>query len=184
MTDQITLTTGQTCGLTGLSMQTIQRYIRRYPMGFSEQARKPRKGRCMNGDDVKNLLLINQMLHAKQKAHIEAALMGEYESPDLSLFEVANLLQMFNTITALGKTLEAFYQEVMREKQYLQKAAPIIRNHSEVLQALRFDVSKLKLSRILREEDFDHPVPAVDAHYKQARKNPIARWFGDEEDAG
>lgn len=183
MTDQITLTTGQTCGLTGLSMQTIQRYIRRYPMGFSEDARKPRKGRRMNGDDVKNLLLINQMLHAKQKAHIEAALMGEYESPDLSLFEVTNLVRMFNTINALDKTLEAFFREVMREKQYLQKAAPVLRNHSQVLEALRFDVSRLKLQRTLREEDFDHPVPAVRESHQKARKGFIARWLGDDGEA-
>lgn len=180
MTDHITLTTGQACGLTGLSLQTVQRYIRRYPMGFSEQACKPKKGRRFNGDDVKNLLLINQMLHAKQKAHIEAALMGEYESPDLSLFDVTNLLRMFNTITALGKHLEAFYLEVQREKRSLEKVSPVLRNHSQVLEALRFDVSRLKLNRTLREDDFDHPVPAVRESHNQARKNPIARWLDGE----
>lgn len=181
MTDNITLTTGQTCGLTGLSLQTVQRYIRRYPMGFSEEARKPTKGRRLNGYDVKNLLLINQMLHAKQKAHIEAALMGEYESPDLSLFEVTNLLQMFNTITTLDKQLEAFYLGVKREKESIDRLGTIVRNHSRALEVLRFDVSRLKISRILREEDFDHPHPSVDTEYKKVRKNPIARWLDGEE---
>lgn len=181
MQENITLTTGQTCGLTGLSLQTVQRYVRAYPMGFSAEARKPVKGRRFNGDDVKNLLLINHLLHSKQKSKIAKVLRGELESPDLALFEIANCMQMFNTITTLAKHLDSFYLEVTREKQFLQRAAPIIRNHSQVLEALRFDVSRLKMRRTLSEGDFDHPVPAVQESHEKGRKGVIARWLDVED---
>lgn len=181
MKENITLTTGQTCGLTGLSLQTIQRYVRAYSMGFSPEARKPVKGRRFNGDDIKNLLVINHLLHSKQKSKISKVLRGELDSPDLALFEVNDFLMMFNTITALAKNLESFYLEVKQEKEFLQRAAPIIRNHSQMLEVLRFDVSRLKMRRTLSEGDFDHPVKAVHESHEQARKGVIARWFeGDD----
>lgn len=172
MSENITLTSGQAVGLTGLSMQTIQRYIRQYPMGFSEQARQPKKGRRLNGDDIKNLLLINSMLHTKgEKQHIEAALTGAYESPDLSLFEVQNLLMMFNTIVLIKNTLEQFYKQVMFEQRDHRNLRNVIYGHAKHINALKFDVSRLKIRRaILGDDDFVYPHPQVNEAYRQARE--------------
>lgn len=178
MTENITITSGQAVGLTGLSMQTIQRYIRRYPMGFSEQARKPKKGRRFNGDDIKKLLLINTMLHSReQKQHIEAALIGEYESPDLSLFEVQNLLRMFQTITFIERNLENFYRVVKMETNNLTRFGSVLHDHTKQIRALKYDVSRLKLRRaVLGEEDFTHPHPYVDKGFQEARNKDVDDW--------
>jgi DNA-binding transcriptional MerR regulator len=169
MTENITLTTGQAVGLTGLSMQTIQRYVRAYPMGFSEQARKPEKGRRFNGDDIKNLLLINQMLNAKQKANIEKALSGELESPDLALFEIVNFLQMARNLSAIQKRnaelLAMIERESMSQEYWAEKIRKAVNSQAEEIGQIKRDVKMLQATRKMKNEP--EYIPEIEQGKKQ-----------------
>lgn len=186
MPRDITLTTGQTSGLTGLDKQTIQRYVRRYPVGFSDQARQPVKGRRFNGQDIKNLLLINHMLNTKQKANIEKALSGEYESPDFMLFDIVNFMQMYQTFDTLQKTFSDLAEKIESEnKKFISLASyyrRLIDNHADVLSALRWDVAQLKMIRATKDQR-PEPEHLVKARERGA-KSIIQRFkdvFNDDE---
>lgn len=179
MTENTALTTGKTSGLTGLSVQTIQRYVKRYPMGFSDGARKPNKGRRFTERDVKSLLLIYYLLNSKRKAEIEKALSGEEEYP---LFEIQGFMSMFAKVDDMlkltEKLLAKLYHErqmqyMWKEKSWLGDFRKKINSHADAIEALRFDVNRLQLVRKLNEEK--HPI--IDPKMDTKRKGIIERFL-------
>jgi len=179
MAENDPLTTGNTSGMTGLSAQAIQRYIRRYPMGFSDLARKPNKGRRYTGNDVKNLLLINYLLNTKQKSHIEKALAGEEEYP---LFEIQGFISMFIKLDYMLRITDALMTRLAKERRlayewkhdaFLGSMGKAINSHADAIDALRFDVNRLQLVRKLNEDK--HPI--IDPKMETKRKGLVERWL-------
>lgn len=133
MTDNPLFTTGQTEGLTGLSLQQIQRYVRTYPQGFTQEARKPKKGRRFTGADIKSLLLIRHLLHTRRKQFIPQALSGEWTPPDSMVFEVVDFMTMYQAMRAINLDTIKLLQKVEAEKRSFERhTAYLIRNLREL----------------------------------------------------
>jgi DNA-binding transcriptional MerR regulator len=115
MTEKTGLTTSELSGLTGLSVVTIQRYVRRYRNAFSPSAAMPMKGRRFGDDDVKKILFINDMTHQKRAGEIDSMLSGEI---NLTLFDVRQFVQMYRNMAQMLKIIEALFEDVKIEKQY------------------------------------------------------------------
>jgi DNA-binding transcriptional MerR regulator len=176
MTANLTLSTGQTSGITGLSIQTIQRYVRRYREHFSETARKPAKGRRFTESDLKNLLVINYLLNTKQEAEIEKTLRGEVAHP---LFEIRGFMTMFLQLEQMQKECGLLLDHLDVEKDmlrtwqsntWLSDFKRKFDSHADAIEALREDVRYLKLVRELKHAR-EQP-PADDPR----RKTAIERW--------
>lgn len=115
MTEKTGLTTSELSGLTGLSVVTIQRYVRRYRHAFSPSASMPVKGRRFTDDDIKKILFINDMTHQKRVGEIGEMLNGEI---NLTLFDVRGFVQMYRSMAQMLKIIEALFEDVKIEKQY------------------------------------------------------------------
>ena len=109
------LSTSEVSSLTGVSMSTIQRYVRRYRRAFSPSASMRSKGRRFLDDDIKKLLFINEMIHAKRVGEIDAALEKEI---DMTLFDIRQFVTMFRKLSETMTLIEQMFQDVKTEKQY------------------------------------------------------------------
>jgi DNA-binding transcriptional MerR regulator len=99
-------TTGQAAGFTRLNVKTIQRYIRNHADYFSPKAKQPQKGRRYTAQDIKNLLLINQLSKLRTpKERINEALAGRWIPESMPMIEIENALQIAQvTQTAMAQS--------------------------------------------------------------------------------
>jgi DNA-binding transcriptional MerR regulator len=172
MQENHTLSTGQTAGLTGLSMQTIQRYVKRYPVGFSETARKPTKGRRFTGADVRALLLINRLLNTRRKPMIEKALRGEWSPPDQAIYEIHDLMSMYQALERVKQDTLTLLKTVRDESERYRKETGTINqklsNQGEAIADLRFRVGNLEFSKKLQSLPDEEPTfQAYQEHKKK-----------------
>ena len=115
MKQKIGLSTSEVFGLTGISVSTIQRYVRRYRRAFSPSASMRSKGRRFLDDDIKILLFINEMIHAKRVGEIDAALENGI---DMVLFDVRQFVAMFRKLSETMTLIEKLFDDVKIEKQH------------------------------------------------------------------
>ena len=161
MANFTTLSTGFVSGLTGLKVQTIQRYVRKYPEGFSDAARQQKQGRRFSGQDIKALLLIHHMLRNRQKKMLPAALRGEWSPPDSPLFDVQDFMQGYQAMREQNARAEHILQETawkleVFQRQYSGLIADIKR-HAAALDKLKERVDRLALVRDLQFKDRHTP---------------------------
>lgn len=153
------LTTGETSGITGIPIKTIQHYIKSYPEGFSETARQPNRGRRYSLRDIKTLLIIRNMRsHREPPDKIREAITGE---------QTESIADVAEAITIASAAVRAFdeagnYAEEARRELYYVKAMlnGVVQKNRELTEAvisLEQDVKSLKNNYGLKHPEKSQP---------------------------
>jgi DNA-binding transcriptional MerR regulator len=169
-----TLSTGQTSGLIGMSIQTIQRYVRKYAEHFTEHARQPKKGRRFSSKDIRSLLIIRSLMIAHNKRDIEATLNGE---TDYTVYEITDFMSMFINLAEMQRNVVALLDLLDYEKKvavlWQNDFKAVWKSHADAIEGLRWDVSRLQLVRDLKNKS------AVPPEIERLNKKYVARSMED-----
>lgn len=115
MAQETTFTTGQACGITGISLSSVQYYVRTYRDYFSPGAGQRKQGRRFAPEDISKLLLIRRMYFEGRKAEdIKAVLSGEQTTTtqEYTTLDIITLIEVARGYaeTARKEAREAAYQ--------------------------------------------------------------------------
>jgi len=178
MQKQDLFSTGEVRGITGLSTQSIQLYVRTFPEIFSAQARQPHRGRRYTWREVKAIQLIHHLRTAERqdKDTIRAALAGEWESRHAQMYEVQDLAAFMAEARKFIKTMNE------KERSWTYAAAgakPYAQNYLEITRIVRELNSQYpqlwnnQVRYSVRISDLEEKVKSLEAQLQKRRG-----WFG------
>lgn len=150
MPNQHVMTTGQVSGLLGIPSPTIQRYIRSHPSHFSDQARRPDRGRRYTADDVNNLATIRG-LHQTHAGHaaIENALSQATPGQAVDVPSVFAILDMaagaMDQTAENVKTVKQLTARIEYQADWINRMRKLYMTQKQEINLMRLEIYKLKL---------------------------------------
>jgi DNA-binding transcriptional MerR regulator len=125
------ITTGQVSGMTGIPIETIQRYIKTYPECFSDGSRRSARGRRYVDHDIKTLLLIRSLIGKKMsQADIRAEVKDLQDRGVLDLvsplYNMADMIKFSSQVDKRLKRIDEYFHMLRRSRS-------LFRDHTKAL---------------------------------------------------
>lgn len=126
-------TTGQVVGMLGISLSSLQLYIREYRDYLSDTASQQKQGRRYTGKDIECLMTIRNLRFTRaDKATIEAALQG-----DTSTTPVYKVSDMASLLAGMEETEKRIRQQAKRAADDLKQIEITRQNVDFVMKKIR-----------------------------------------------